>query len=202
MLSSLGVAHRKTTGSTDIVEHESATWQAFGQVLGIAASSANVVVLIDGVETILGGEPAVLTFVDKLVAIMAEVPNATAILLSRSLSTPSDLWAGEFVINTEHTLGDIMQMVFRALEPIEPLQDEPEERRQMVVKRIAKSANGSFLWAQFAIELLQKEKSLDGFLRALDKTPKSLGHLMQRLTSALESNQGNLKAVLPGCSSL
>ena len=196
MLSSLGVAHRKTTGSTDIVEHESATWQAFGQVLGIAASSANVVVLIDGVETILGGEPAVLTFVDKLVAIMAEVPNATAILLSRSLSTPSDLWAGEFVINTEHTLGDIMQMVVRALEPIEPLQDEPEERRQMVVKRIAQSANGSFLWAQFAIELLQKEKSLDGFLRALDKTPKSLGHLMQRLTSALESNQGNLKAVL------
>jgi len=194
--SSLGVAYRKTTGSTDIVEHESAIWQAFGQVLGIAAISANVVILIDGVEGILGGEPAVLTFADKLVAIVAEVPNATAILLSRPLSTPSDLWAGEFVINTEHTLSDIMQMVVRAFELYEPLQDEPEERRQVVVKRIAQSANGSFLWAQLAIELLQKEKSLDGFLRALDKTPKSLGHLMQRLTSALESNQGNIKSVL------
>lgn len=196
VLSSLGVAHQKTTASMDIVEHESAMWQAFGKVLGIAAIPTNIVILVDGVEAILGGEPVALTFVDKLVAIVAEVPNATAILLSRPLSTPSDLWAGEFVINTEHTFGDIMQVVVRALEPCGPLQDESDERRQLVAKRIAQSANGSFLWAQFAIELLQKEKSMDGFLRALDKTPKSLGHLMQRLTSALESNQGNIKSVL------
>lgn len=196
VLSSLGVAYRKTTGSMDIVEHESAMWQAFERVLGITAFSANIVILIDGVEAILGGEPVALIFIDKLVAMVAEVPNATAILLSRPLSTSSDLRVGEFVINTEHTLGDIMQMVVRALEQIEPLQDEPEERRQVVAKRIAQSANGSFLWAKFAIELLQKEKYLDGFLRALDKTPKSLGHLMQRLTTALESNQGNIKSVL------
>lgn len=196
VLNSLGDAHRETIGSTDIVEHESAMWQAFERVLGIAAFSTNIVILIDGVEAILGGEPVALTFVDKLLARVAEVPNATAILLSRPLPTPSDLWTGEFAINTEQTLGDMMQMVGRALESIEPLQDEPEERRQVVAKRIAQSANGSFLWAQFAIELLQKEKSLDGLLRALDKTPKSLGHLMQRLISSLESNQGNLKSVL------
>lgn len=196
VLSSLGVAYRKTTGSTDIVEHESAMWLAFDKVLGIAAFSVNIVILIDGVEAILGGEPVALTFVDKLVAIVAKVPNATAILLSRPLSAPSDLWAGEFVIRTEHTFGDLMQMVVRALEPYGPLQVEPDERRQVVAKRIAQSANGSFLWAQYTIELLQKETSMDGFLRALDKTPKSLGHLMQRLTAALESNQGNIKSVL------
>ena len=196
LFKSLAAAYQKMSGPVDLVREELAVWQAFETALSISASSKNMVVLIDGLEGITGGEPVALELVDRLLEIAATIPNATVVILSRPFSRQSTWKAEQFAITTEHTLEDITRMVGRDLESYPPFRDEQEERRQAIVKRIAQSANGSFLWADFAIELLRKEKTLDAFLRTLEKIPKSLGHVMQRLVSTLESNQGGIKSVL------
>lgn len=74
--------------------------------------------------------------------------------------------------------------------------DEPEERRQSISKRLAQGAGGSFLWADFGLEVLLKEKTPDAFLRALDKIPRSLTHVMQRFVSGLDLTGGAIKSVV------
>ena len=62
------------------------------------------------------------------------------------------------------------RMVDRALDSYTPVQGEAS--RPAIVQRIVQSANGSFLWSEFVMELLKKKNTIDAFLRALDKTPK------------------------------
>ena len=70
------------------------------------------------------------------------------------------------------------------------------ERRFAVINRLAHNANGSFFSASVALELLQKERTLDAFIRNLDKTPKNLSHLLQRLISTIDFHQDGVKAVV------
>lgn len=165
--------------------------------LSAAASSQNMVVVIDALDGIIGGEPAALEFAGHVFDVAAMVPTVKIIILSRPFPLEPTEMVERFTITPAQTLNDIERMVDRALVSYAPIQDEPVARRQATVKRIAQSGNGSFLWAGFATELLKKENNtVDGLLRALEKTPTALTHLMQRLVTPLESSPGGIKYAL------
>ena len=145
LYTSLVIAYQQMSSPVDLAEQERVGWQAFETTMSIAANSKNMMVLVDGLESIAGGEIVALEFVGHLSDVAARIPNVTVVVLSRPLSKQSTHNVEHFVITPEHTINDIARMVDKALDSYPLIQNEQPERRQAAVQRIAQSTNGYVL---------------------------------------------------------
>ena len=128
LLSELANADQNMSSSLSLFDQESTIWQCFERALGIVARSQEMVILVDGLDGITGGDPAALDFLNHLIDVTAKFPKTKAIILSRPLSNPFPSSVEQFSITPEQTLGDMTRTIGRTLEVYPPLQSEPAGR--------------------------------------------------------------------------
>ena len=70
------------------------------------------------------------------------------------------------------------------------------DQKHTIVHKIATSANGSFTWADIAIEVIKTEKTLAAVTKILDSLPKALKDLINRLVTTVDLTSKDSRSVL------
>ena len=190
---SLASVYEMSQRSTDLAEVESALWRALDTAL---APSHNLVLLIDGLDEIEGGESVALDLLHRIQKIVAKSNTARSIVLSQPFTKnlpPSTL---HFAIQPNHTQGDVRQLVMKTLESFHHFHDQRSEEQTAVVDQITKRANGSFLWAQLVMATIEREDSLDSFVKTIEKIPSTIEGAVQSLIPRLHLHERETQLVL------
>ena len=196
---SLVAVFEMSAKSKDASEVESALWRAFDTAL---KTSNNLVILVDGLDVIAGGEPAALKLLEKLHDVTSRHSSVKTIVLARPSSKPYPKHTRQFFINSAHVREDIHFLIHRSLSSYQHFRDQKEDDREAIVERITESANGSFVWADLTLEILKKEKSHSSFMQALGKMPVPqsgtllITETLQMLCSTLDLTRHDTKRII------
>ena len=195
MIRSISTAYDQASIAKDPVEAEFVLWQAFEAAFQNFATTNNPVIVVDGLDAIAGGESTALEVINRLYVSVANIPSARVIILARPFSKSSPRPAEQLLITIDHTIDDISRVVERELSPYPVFKEQTQDRRAAIVERIARGANGSFVWADLVLGILKQEDTPDGLLRAVEKVPKSVANAVQRILSGFDTNQTGMKSL-------
>lgn len=183
-------AYKKSRCSTDTRQYEDHLWKALGTALKNPPDGANdLVIIVDGFDELTDEAKASQAFLEKLVDVVSQCKHVKLIALSQPLSIPSRNRGSQLVITREHTHEDIDAAVHRSLEHCHHLHGKPKSEQESILGRITRAANGCFLWIFLTCELLMREKSQAGFLKAVadfETSPPSIQEITLKLLSVLE----------------
>lgn len=70
------------------------------------------------------------------------------------------------------------------------------DQKHTIVQKIAVSANGSFTWADIAVEIIKTEKTVAGITKILDSLPKALKEVINRLVATVDLTTKDSRSVL------
>lgn len=190
LCTAFGLSTRANT-STDI---EEILWTAFDQALGV---NSDIIIVVDGLDQMDGGEEARLTFLDRLHVICAKHQTTKAIVLSHPLNKPHNIKnCRNFTIQPTHVRDDLRLFVEQNLKLHHHFRDRREDEKHEIVSHLVDVASGSFILAKYTILLLRRETTHDGFTKAWKHAPKSVPEALQRLVSHLDLTKSDTKLVL------
>ena len=196
MISLMSTAYDNVSASKDLYGMEKALWEAFIATMQAFGTSTNVVIVVDGLDAIAGGEPKALDTLGRLYDSIASSNNIRVLVFSRPFSRPSGIPSVKVSITTDDTYSDMLHMVENGLASSALSNQQQEDQLTAICERIARNANGSFVWAELVMGLLQKENNSDGMLLTLERTPKSVAHVVQRSVSGLDADSTPTKYAL------
>lgn len=153
-------------------------------------------IVVDGLDQIIGGEPVIQKFVDRLYKITAKHPSTKCIIFSHPRTLPSNERTRQFSLQPKHVRDDLRLFIDRSLGPTKHFHDRPEAEKEAIVHRITECAQGSFVLAKYTIELLSREETHEGFNQTLSNAPKSTSEAIQRLMSQLDLSNSHIRRVL------
>ena len=181
-------ASKRTKNAAEV---ESALWKALDTAL---KTSKNLVIIVDGLDEIKGGESTALRLFEKLHQLSAQHNTVKTITLSRlsKLTKPSR----QFNIDATHTRDDLYHFVDRSLNSYQHFHVQKQNDKEATIERVTQSANGSFIWAGLAVEIIKNETTHAGFVNALQNVPQSLAELLQLMTSTFDFNKQDTKRVV------
>ena len=181
---------KRTSNASKI---EPALWRALDTAV---KTSNNLMIVVDGLDEVMGGQSAALPIFERLHEITAAKHNTVkTIVLSRpfpKLPRP----ARQFAIDPTHTHDDIHHLVERSLNLYHHFHHQKQSDKEVIIERITHSANGSFLWAALTAETLKKEETHGGFMHVLEKAPSTLAETLQKLVSTLDLTRNDTKLIL------
>lgn len=180
----------QATTSTDV---ENALWRAFDKALDV---DSDIMIVVDGLDQIIGGEPVIQKFVDRLHKITAKHPSTKCIIFSHPRTLPSSERTRQFSLQPKHLRDDLRLFIDRSLGPTNHFHDRQEVEKEAIVHRIIECAQGSFVLAKYTIELLSREETHEGFNQTLSNAPKSTSEAIQRLMSQLDLSNSHIRRVL------
>jgi hypothetical protein len=70
------------------------------------------------------------------------------------------------------------------------------DQKHNIAHKIATSANGSFTWADIAIEIIKTEKTVAGITKILDSLPKALKEVINRLVATVDLTTKDCRSIL------
>ena len=155
----------------------------------------NLIIVVDGLDAIAGGEPKVAEALDHLYDSVAESPNTKLLIFARPFLQTSKGPSALLSITPDHTFDNLSRLIEKNL-LLSALFEQQDDRRAAIVERIARSANGSFVWADLVVGLILPENTLDGLLKTVERLPKSIAHLLSRVLSGLETDATGTKYAL------
>lgn len=189
----LRAALEMSTRSSSTNEIEDALWRAFDKSLDV---ESNIVIVVDGLDQLFGGETVWTKFLDRLHAISTKHKTTKCIVLSHPLSKPYTRPFRQFALQPKHVRDDLLKWVYRSLASHHHYHDRKEDEKQGILHRIVDIANGSFVLAGYIIQLLRRETTHDGFTSILNNAPKSVSEAIQRLVSQLDLTKPDTKLIL------
>lgn len=189
----LGAAYKLSNQTTSPTDIENALWRAFDKALDVGN---DIMIVVDGLDQIIGGEPVIQKFVDRLYQITAKHRTTKCIILSHPRTPPSSERTRQFSLQPKYVRDDLRLFIDRSLGPIHHFQDQHEEEKEAVVHRIIDCAQGSFVLAKYTIELLSREETHEGFTKTLSNAPTSISQAIQLLVSQLDLSNSHTKRVL------
>ncbi|KAJ9664804.1 hypothetical protein H2201_005025 [Coniosporium apollinis] len=172
---------------------ELAMWKALS--IGLRNTS-NLMLVIDGLDHVSGGEEASVRLLDRLHEVTAGSSAAKCIVLSQPLKKPGSHHARLFTIEASHTREDLRSFVMRAVRSSTKLRGLSEQDKEKIVNNLTSSADGSFAWAIVMLEVLKKENTLPAVMKALDTAPKSIAEAVQVLLSHLDLKNRDTRSML------
>ncbi|KAI9817884.1 MAG: hypothetical protein M1827_001003 [Pycnora praestabilis] len=188
---SLATVAEVSKRTKNAAEVESGLWKAIDTAL---KTSGNLVVIVDGLEDIKGGEPAALELFQRLHDITASHSTIKAIVLSRPLEKlPKSVRS--FSIDA-HNKEDIYHFVERSLSSHHHFHDQSQTDKVTIIELVTQNANGSFVWADLVVEMLKMETTHKGFNQILQNAPRSLHELLTKFTGTLDFSKGDSKHIL------
>ena len=182
-----------STGTAKGSDLEEALWKALAEGL---KTDGNSIIVLDGLDQIVGSEATKLRFLDRLYDISVNQPSVKCIVLTKPLSKPFAKPARHFSIQPKHVHHDLCQFVDQQLESHSHFRDRKEEERRQIAHRLIDGAKDSFVLVNLTIQLLLREETHEGFTRASNNLPKSVSDAVQRLTSQLDLAVGETKLIL------
>lgn len=189
----LCAAYKLSNQETSSIDVENALWRAFDKALDV---ESDIMIVVDGLDQILGGEPVIQKFVDRLYKITAKHPSTKCIIFSHPRTLPSSERTRQFSLQPKYVRDDLRLFIDLSLGPTHHFHDRPEEEKEAIVHRIIDCAQGSFVLAKYTIELLSREETHEGFNKTLSNSPKSISDAIHRLISQLDLSNSHIKRVL------
>lgn len=173
---------------------EPAMWKALEAA--IKNHSHSVVVTVDGLDQLKGGEPAVLDFCNRLQKIAASHNTVKCILLLRLGDKPYPLGPRQFVLDSTYNLDDVRSFIEDSVSSAKEFTNLKEQDKHTVIQKVTKMSAGTFLLPDLMLQLLKREKTLAGILQALETIPKGLPDLLQKVCSVVNFNDSDTKSIL------
>lgn len=183
----LAWAYGECLNAADTKTYEDALWKALAEILKQPVEGSNdLVIVLDGMDELTGTQKASDTL-KKLLDVVSHSPGTRAIVLSTpTLSSPGHGIRYEITHDDIHE--DIHAVVLRALINNHHFHAKSGADQETALDSIIHAAKGSFLWATVACEILNLEKSVEGFNKTLETLKTSHGQvkdLVLKLFTAL-----------------
>ncbi|KAL4803383.1 NACHT domain protein [Aspergillus unguis] len=170
-------------------QYEELLWAALETALPASLKGAKETVLIvDGVDEATCGQAALL---QRLQTAAGGIRNLKLIVLC---ATGKEKQAVSDKSTVHITPGlifdDVAAVVKRVFKNAAPFNELPVEEAEMLVNRIVKASDGSFLWAKLAAKKVRDESPSNGqaFVKAVDSLVASNQTVNDLVTSKLKSN--------------
>lgn len=184
---SLAWAYAECQKAANAKAYEEVLWKALADIVKQPIEGGNdLVIIVDGLDEVKGTQAAADTL-KKLLEVTAQGSRTRLIILSTpALSTSGH--GARHDITHEDTHEDIHTVVTRALMNNHHFHAKSGAEQEATLDYIIHSAKGSFLWAIVACEILNLEKSNDGFNKAVESLKSSNGQpqdLVSKLFTAL-----------------
>ncbi|KAK5100290.1 hypothetical protein LTR70_001723 [Exophiala xenobiotica] len=184
------VIHADTEGKRP---HELAEllWVALDKAL---SKLDKTMLIVDGCEVL--GEDEQYSLLNRLAGLTSKHTNLKTIAVSRPLTKAPPRHTKVWTIEKEDTLRDIQSFAHERLSDYPSLQALPHSQIHEFAERIATASNGSFAWADVAIEVVAQEKTLTNISKTMDGLPKNLKELINRLVSTVDLSNKDARASL------
>ena len=189
-------AYEKSKKSGGYAELEDDLWRAFSTgIQTVASSKANLVILVDGLDDVVGGKQAAAKLFKRLHSILEKRQTIRSVIFSRKFSEEKPKGVREIRIAADHVRDDIGRLVKSTLESNPHYKHRSNEEKDKVVDRLLDTAKDSFLWAVLVLNFLTAEETEKGFQSVLDHVPSSLQGLLERLVSQLDFSKTETKRI-------
>lgn len=189
----LCTAFGQSTRANTAAEIEEILWRAFDQALDV---NSDIIIIVDGLDQMDGGEKARVHFLDRLHEICEKHRKTKSIVLSHPLHQPYIKRTREFKLQPTNVRDDLSLFVEQELKLHHHFRDRRQDEKQDILSHIVEVANGCFILADFAIQLLRRETTHDGYTKAWKNAPKSVTEALQKLVSHLDLTRSETKLVL------
>ena len=157
----------------DEPQYENYLWAALEEAFKKPLEDArDLVVVIDGMDELQGGKPAAQAFLEKLAECVCDGKRVRSIVSAQTLSLPSGISTNHIAITQDKVHDDIHAVVLKNMMHLRLLTSKPGPEQEQVLDRLARAANGSFVWAILASQWASARKSQEDF----GKTIESLEH--------------------------
>lgn len=168
-------------------------------LLWIALDSAlsklnKVMLIVDGSDVLGNDEQNAL--INRLSALSAKHEHAKTVVITRPLSKALPKDTSLWTIETDDVAGDIASFALERISECSSLQALPQSQRYAFAERIASSSNGSFAWADVAVEIIAQQKTLSDVSKTLDGLPKSLKEVINQLIATINLGDKDTRAIL------
>ena len=159
----------------------------------VVSKKINLVLLIDGLDEIHGGDTAALAMHEKIHKLTGKYSTLRAVLLSRPLTWQKSSKCRELKITGDHTHDDIRRVIQSELKGMHFHDNEADLDKAM--DKLVHTANGNFLWAILTVRNL-KASDHQLFSQAIEKQPKGLEATIQKLVSKLDLKSQHSRQIL------
>ncbi|CAI6335559.1 unnamed protein product [Periconia digitata] len=194
----LAWAHSKCRDATDIQLYENYLWKAFSEALKQPSEGdKDLIVVVDGLNEVTGDEKAPSAVLKKLCDVVFEAARARLIVFSTS-TVETTANGTHYEITEEDIHEDIHAVALRALIRNSHFQAKDGPSQEALLDRLIHAANGSFLWAILAIEILKLDKTSEGFNKTfeiLTASPGQVSDLVLKLFTVLAPSKESKQLV-------
>ncbi|KAF2261879.1 hypothetical protein CC78DRAFT_469263 [Lojkania enalia] len=176
--------------ASDVNSYEDHLWKALADSLKRPVEDAkDLVLIIDGIDELSGSQPVKSSLFERLVQVTTQGKRARLIALASALSLPASTYGEMHEIIRHDIRDDIHAVALKALIRNSHFYSKPPPEQESLLDQIIQAADGSFLWAILACEILCLEKSLETFnksLGAISSSQVSVPDLVVKLLKSLE----------------
>ncbi|KAL8948011.1 MAG: hypothetical protein Q9222_005762 [Ikaeria aurantiellina] len=167
---------------------EQQLWQAVDAGLDRYTNSDHLMIIVDGMDDIKGGQTQITKLRNQLTSLSSKHNNVQFITCSRDSVQPSGQGkVRTFEVTSDHTHEDIRLVIDSSLRGYKHFQHQSEHAQEKIVGQLGHAAKGSFLWAALVTGLLKQEPSHEGFVKqltALCESPKGIDEIMGKVIAS------------------
>lgn len=176
-------------------ELEKELWSCLETGLSHTLAKDPIIIILDGLDNINGGQKVAQEVTDKIGSLSARHPHLQLITVSRDAALkPNNGETQSFAITANHTHEDLRIVIDRCFKDYELFANRTEHTQENIVEQILHAAKGNYLWAVLTTVLLKREKSEDGFnkaIKAAKETPISLDETIAKLIGFADLARGD-----------
>lgn len=158
--------------------------------------SPDLMIVIDGLDELSGGDTTGIKLLELLHQLSEKNSRIKSVVFSQPLTKNVPHKTRSLTLEPSHVQHDIRHCVQEAMTSTTQFRHMKSEEKEKVVSRISESAEGSFVWALISLELLKREKTLQGMIQAVDSLPKSLNESLKKLVSLIDIKASDTTSLL------
>ncbi|KAL0264075.1 hypothetical protein SLS55_000019 [Diplodia seriata] len=174
----------------DQLAMEQATWSAIEAGL----RHKRTMLIVDGLDKVVGGEDASVRVLDRLHSITSKSSGTKAIVLSEPLKKAGSHRARLFTIDTKHVHQDMERVLDTTVSSSFPSLSQKE--RINLVQRLVSLGDGSFAHAMLLLEMTKREKTLSSMMSALDRAPRTIAECGKKLVDMVDMHQRDTRSTV------
>lgn len=152
--------------------------------------------VVDGIDALDGGEPSALKLLERLYQVTSKHSHIKSIALGQPLSKAAPQQTRTLTLDASLTNEDIRRYVQGVLSTVPQFSNLSGSDKDNITKRVSTTADGSFIWATYSLELLRREKAVADMTRVLESLPKSLNDIIKRLQSLVDLKASDTRSLL------
>ncbi|EPS43677.1 hypothetical protein H072_2402 [Dactylellina haptotyla CBS 200.50] len=179
--------------SGDLLEKQ--LWQIFEKA---AKATWQLTIIIDGLDHIEGGFPAADAITSLISNIASENGENTlkCILLCKQFKERFSCSVKTYKITEEDVCEDIDIYVDLTISSWSKFSSLTRESKRQIIKTVITQSKGSFTWASLTLQLIKREKTLDGINVVLGKPARDINELTERVLVSLDWKDSDTRRIL------